>query len=109
MILDVPLSSDFSYIFTIILEQVTYRIRVNWVGKEDSWYMDLYDRLGEPLILGHKITYNSLILNKYHANERVPQGEFLLLPGESGGLDKPTFNSVSNGDTFYYITSDELV
>ena len=81
---------------------------MNWIGKEDAWYLDLYDEFGDPLILGHKLLYSNSLLIKHHANSSVPQGEFILAAGESGDLDRPTFNSVSNGDTFYYFTSDEL-
>ena len=107
-VLKIGLTSSYSYKFTVILEQVTYQIRFNWLDKEDAWYLDLYDRFGEPLILGHKVLYSNSVLRKYHARAGVPQGEFFLLGGESGELVRPSFDSVSGGDSFYYITSDEL-
>lgn len=102
------LKSKTSYEFTTTLEQETYRIKLNWSNKEDAWYFNLYDRFSNPLILGHKLLYGNLILGKHHANASVPQGEFLLLKGISGEPTRPSFKSVSEGDTLYYITSDEL-
>ena len=102
------LNSDYSYKFTTILEQVTYQMRFNWIEKEDAWYLDLYDRGGEPLVLGHKLLYGNIVLTKYNANTEVPQGELMLLSGTSGDLLRPTFDSVSTGDILYYISSDEL-
>lgn len=108
MTLKIALESNYSYKFSTILDQVTYQIKLDWIEKEDAWYLDLYDRYGDPLILGHKLLYGNLILSKYHANADVPQGEFLLVKGELGTLLRPTLESVSSGDTLYYITAFEL-
>ncbi len=106
--ISIPLKSIYSYSFSVILEQVNYRMKFNWSDKEDAWFFDIYSRSNEPLILGHKLLYNNSTLIKHHANSEVPQGEFILVAGESGELLRPTFNSISKGDVLYYATSDEL-
>ena len=100
-------SSD-SYRFTTILDQVTYQLRMNWIAKEDAWYMDIYDGANDPLILGHKLLYGNIILDKYHADSRVPKGEFAFVSGLSSDLLRPTYDSVSKGDALYYFSVEDL-
>lgn len=107
MTIKINLNSVPSEIFTIELEQVAYRMKVNWVDKEDAWYLSLYDRFGQAIFLGHKLLYNSDISTKYKAHENMPQGLFALVDS-TGGLDRPTYESLSTTDAFYYFLSSEL-
>lgn len=107
MIIEITLNSQPSEIFTIELDQVVYRVRLSWVDKEDAWYLDLYDRFGQALFLGHKVLYGASILAKYHAIPGVPQGEFLLLDGTAQRL-RPTYESISDTDRFFYFDESEV-
>lgn len=52
---NVPLYPDPYYSYAISLERVSYTIRFKYVERTKSWYMDLFTRDNEPVLLGIKL------------------------------------------------------
>jgi len=107
-IVQVPVSSSPSELFSISLDQVTYRMKFNWVEKLGGWYMSLYRSNGDPMFLGHRVNYNSPLSSKYSYLSESPQG-FLLLVDTTNTKLSPDFDSISTTDKLYYVSLDEVI
>lgn len=51
----VPLHPDAYYSYAISLEGVSYTVRFKYVTRTLSWYMDLFTRDNEPVLVGIKL------------------------------------------------------
>lgn len=78
-LLEIPVRSDLpAYDFQIELEKVQYTLSFNWNARMKSWFMDIGDKDGNPLLSGLKM-YASYPLKYKFKDTALPPGEFLLL------------------------------
>lgn len=104
----IPISSTPSKVITVIIDQVSYRLRMDWVEKDESWYMSLYQINGAPIFLSHKVLYNNSINDKYRYIDPAPQGSMMLIDSTNTKL-KPDYESISTTDDLYYLSVDGVL
>jgi len=62
---NVPLYPDAYYSYAISLERVSYVIKIKYVERTQSWYMDLLTRDNIPVFMGIKLVPNYPITFDY--------------------------------------------
>lgn len=66
---DVPI-----YSFGVDLEGVTYQFTFRWNSRDASWYFDLADVEGNPLLSGRKVVLGAFLLARFRT-AGLPPGE----------------------------------
>ena len=69
----VPTRTDIAtYEFSIELELLVYRFRMQFNGRDQSWFFDLLDEEGNPFRQGKKVVTNFPLLRLLSAEGRPP-------------------------------------
>lgn len=63
---------------TLRLSGELYSLRARWNDVRSFWALDIYDRNGQPLLLGQKIVFNTDILARYR-NPLLPNGKLFVI------------------------------
>ena len=61
------------------LDGVDYQLEFRWSVRESRWYLNLYDALETPLILGMKLQTNWPLTKYYKGRVGVPQGDLMVI------------------------------
>lgn len=97
---DVP-----DYTEQVTLEGVVYTLGFRWSAREASWYMDVMEADGTPILMGTKV------LPGWHLgwrckDPRFPPGAFAAL--DSSGADEPPgLHDLGDRVTIVYLTAEE--
>lgn len=99
---EVPLYTE-----RVALDGVEYIFRFDWNNREQRWYMGIKDTDEAPLVSGVKLVSETPLTftQKYVAG--LPQGEFLLLDFETGGVP-PGFSDIGQRVELWYYSEGEL-
>ena len=91
------------------LEGVDYQFEFRWSVRESRWFLNLYDALGAPLILGMKLQTNWSLLRYYHGRPGVPAGELMAVTlGTSDDPPGLTELGIDQRCTLQYLTLEDL-
>jgi hypothetical protein len=91
---DVPL-----YTLRLTLEGSEFVLRFDYNGKEDRWYLSVYDGDANPIRRGVKIVVNQNVLRQcVHAGK--PKGLLIFF-----GEENPTFSALGRIVKLYYLPS----
>lgn len=104
----IPITEDSpDQIFTLILEGVSYDMRLQWNNRDESWEIFL-GRQGQPPMFTSKLTTNADVLKLYKAYEDTPNGVLVVLDSlkKSGRISRDGFTS--GRFVLLYITSDTV-
>lgn len=101
-LLEIPIKDNPDFSFTTILDSVAYDMRLQWNGRDESWYIYV-GKANQPFIFKTKITNGSDIISKYRAYDSVPKGILLVVDKEKtyGRLQRDSFSS-GRFSMFYY-------
>lgn len=96
----IPTPDDLkAFSLQVQLDGATFTIRLIWNVRDSEWYLDLYDSSQEPVISGHRLVANSLVLLNC-VRENRPLGELMALSTQDD-LD-PGLNDLGNRVTLLY-------
>lgn len=104
-----PLYPDepaFSY--AIQLDGVTYRLSYHWEERTASWYVDLADAEGVPLVSGIRLDHRKNLWGRYKADARLPAGNALCFSMNDDAA-RPTFESLGRATVIVYYEQGEVV
>ena len=101
--ISVPDSPDSG--FTVILDSISYDLRLQWNGRDESWYMFL-GLSNQEYLFKSKLTSGWDILSEYRAYEDTPKGVIVAVDNEKsfGRLQRDSFTS--GRFALYYFTED---
>lgn len=109
-LLEIPITSLADSTSTVILDSISYDIRLQWNGRDESWYVYI-GRTNQEFLFKTKVTNGSDFLRKYRSYATCPQGVMLVLDKEKlyGRLSRDSFSS-SRFSLLYYTadTVDDL-
>ncbi len=90
---------------TVVLEGVSYDIRMQWNGRDESWQLYLA-RQNQPFIIKTKVATGRDVLQPYRMKDDCPKGMILFVDNNKkwGRMTRDAFSS--GRWSMYYITSD---
>lgn len=101
-----PFDSRDHVSMSITLDDQTYRMDFKQNKQTNTWFMDLFDSLGAPLVLGMGLSAGIDILYPYKARQ-VPPGKLFVSP-QFGAFVDPDLDAFEEGEAIiYYITEAE--
>lgn len=106
-LLEIPTIDNPDYTYTVVLDSVSYDMRLFWNGRDESWYIFM-GLSNQPYVFKTKITNGSDILSKYRAYNDVPKGVLIVLDKEKiyGRLQRDSF--ASKRFSLLYYTENEV-
>lgn len=86
MIITIPIEPGRPHIEQEVdLDGVSYRLALNWNGREGAWYMTLWTADGTLVRAGVKLVANFPLLRKVR-HERRPPGELMAMDPRGTGI-----------------------
>ena len=106
--LNFPSSAPVLGFSTTIEGQVLF-FKFKWVGRTDTWYLDITTQDGEPLVLAAKLVPNTPLMRR---NRQLgPEGNFYVFkkPASPRVTAGRYDTGVNKGFQIHYYTQDELI
>ena len=98
---DLPVRSDLpAYEFQSTLEGVVYTFAFHYNARLDTWFMDILDEVGNPLIMGTALLAQVFLIDRFTA-AGGPPGTLLLIDSQDGQED-PGINDLGTRFTLVY-------
>lgn len=97
------LTQKFSY--SAILDKETFKLRFQYMFRQDRWYIYLYDALENPLVMGKKMVID-FPLFEYNIKSGMPKGQLILFD-TSGTGEECGFADLGNRCKLYYLEYSE--
>jgi hypothetical protein len=93
-IINIPITDNPDKSFTVILDNVAYDVRLQWNGRDESWYL-YCGRANRDFLFKTKITTAADILKKYRSYEDCPKGmiKAIDLNKRFGRIQRDSFSS----------------
>lgn len=90
----IPVTSKADSVITVILDNQAYDLRMQWNGRDESWYMYLGKQAAAPKFKT-KMRVGYDLLSTFSAYDDVPQGVMLVmdLNKRYGRLQRDSFSS----------------
>ena len=80
--------------------------KISWNVEDNSFYVNIYDGNGNPILLGHKVTYGVDIFGNI-CNKGVPCQLAIIPLDYSGEDDKITYDNFMENVKPYIFKGDE--
>jgi len=95
------------FIQEIELEGILVRLRIVWNSRSENWYLNSYEEVSTGnRLLGIKMVTNFPILLAFKSSIELP-GNLFVLKSSEGTPNELTYDNLSNGWNFAYLTSEE--
>lgn len=104
--IELPLFKDPLYSMRVRLSGRDYIVRVDWNGREERFYLSLYDNDDAPVLLGLKLVENWPLLVRHHANAKVPPGELMVI--DANGDGPPLLDDAGDRCRLVYLEPGEV-
>lgn len=104
-LLRIPVQDNPDNSFTTVLDDIAYDFRLQWNGRDQSWY--LYCGLpNQPFLFKTKVTSGNDFLKVYRSYEACPKGIMLAIDvnKQVGRLERDSFST--GRFELLYITAD---
>ena len=90
----IPVTSKADSVITIVLDNQAYDLRMQWNGRDESWYMYLGKQAAAPKFKT-KVRVGYDLLKTFSAYDDVPQGMLIVLDLNKryGRLQRDSFSS----------------
>src|SRR3990167_1255671 len=90
----IPVTSKADSVITVVLDNQAYDLRMQWNGRDESWYMYLGKQAAAPKFKT-KMRVGYDLLSTFSAYDDVPQGIMLVidLNKRYGRLQRDSFSS----------------
>ena len=102
----IPLFKDALYDQIIPLDDTTFRLLVRWNSRSESWYMDIREPNGVPILLGIKLL-PFVSCTELYRKELLPPGGFVLNETLGSGAP-PGRDNITVSYNLVYLTPGEL-
>lgn len=104
----IPWFNSPSFQQTVVLERTVYNFAINYNVRDESWYLSIYDKGQNPLLLGRRLVVDAYtnILDSIYGDDK-PSGRLLV-----NAIDDNTEITRQNMGTevqLIYVSEDELL
>jgi hypothetical protein len=107
-LLNIPIKRDAaSWTQRMTLDGLSYTLDFAWNGREEAWYLGIYDATGAPLVLSRKIVTNRPLLKRLRFITGLPAGE-LFASDPSGQIDAAGYDELGTAVKLIYFERVEL-
>jgi hypothetical protein len=104
-VLQIPVTSYPDQTLSVTLEGVLITLRIRWNERATSWFMDVSDDAGEPILLSRRIMVDWPILVGAVCNDtRIPPGTFWAQDTSGNSID-PLADDLGTRVLLLYIES----
>jgi len=103
---DLPDVQQPAYDYTVDLEGETYRIQLQYMERQDGWYLSISDSDGNRLMMGKRLSVNTALINGLQI-AGLPPGDFLLLDLSGSGVEC-SFEDLGRRCSFGYALESEI-
>lgn len=102
----IPTEDNPDYTTTVVLEGIAYDIRMQWNGRDETWYM-YFGLADQPSLFTRAVSNGTDILLNYKAYNACPKGVLYVYDSvkKNGRLQ---YDSFSSGRFKLYYMSKEL-
>lgn len=109
MRIEIPLFPETPlYDMTVTLDGVDFRLQFDWNGREDRWYLSIFDSTGAGIRRGLKVVPNWDLLGGCVALTR-PEGKLFFLDSRTrGAQEAPNFYELGREVRLVYASGAEL-
>jgi hypothetical protein len=91
--LEIPINPVYpSQIMSVVLDGVSYRLRVYYNYRQHIWIMDLLTNAGNDILSGVKLVPDFPLIRRYESAERRPPGEFYAVDTSGTGTPPGRFD-----------------
>lgn len=94
-------STPNAYKFKIDLEGVNYVLDFGWNQRSARWYMSIFQKDGETLLVGDIPILINVPLHDQYVDERLPPGRFIALD-ETGKNRQPIVSNFGTEIKLFY-------
>lgn len=107
MLINIEIPDDVNQVFSVILDNVVYDIKLMWNVRDEAWYM-FFGTQGNTPRFHSKITVGADILRPYVAYDDIPKGILTIVDNEKryGRISRDAWSS--GRFKLVYLTPDEL-
>lgn len=95
-----------SYTMSVQLDDATYNFQFNWNDRQASWFFNLLDVNGTPLVMGRKIVLNLFMIREF-VGDQFPTGDLIALD-TAVTLQKPGLKDLGSRVILYYLDVNDL-
>ena len=108
-LIKIPISSDPDNTQVIVLEDVSYNLRIQWNTRDESWHAYI-GLLGQDFKIKFKMTVGLDLLNPYRGYDEVPDGTLAIIDTERafGRVGRDNFG-IDRRFELWYETSDGTI
>jgi hypothetical protein len=104
-VLTLPARTDLrAYSFQVELEGALYLFALRWNARAASWFMDITDTSGAPVIAGRRVVIDWPLLRTV-VKENRPPGEILAVDTTNAGTD-PGLDELGARVQLVYVESE---
>ncbi len=72
-------------VFSVLLAGEVFGVRVRWNGRDESWYMHLYDADGAAIRLGIRLVLGTFF--RSNSDPRFPKGSLRMVDTSGQGVE----------------------
>jgi len=103
---EIPLDSSLpSYELTTTLDEEDYTFHVYWADRLESWFFDLTDANGDPIVSGQRIATNAALSVGF--NDKIP-GAITSITTDDNDDSDPGRDDLGNRVLVLYIPEADL-
>lgn len=77
-IVTIPIPDLPAFVEELVIADIPYRIAMHWNTRGQFWVLSIYDRTGNPIVVGIKLVTFYALTQQYKARD-IPEGEFTVL------------------------------
>ncbi len=74
----IPFKDLPSFTESIVLDNIPLNFKFVWNGRDDAWYMNIFDSINDPILEGIKIVNGWELISNY-TDIRLPLGALLVV------------------------------
>lgn len=96
---EIPLTPGRNQTVSVVLLNATYRLTLQWREAAQTWFLDIADDAGNPLVQGLALVLGSNLL---HQHQHLGIGGGLVVIFDTG-TDAPTFDNLGQSAHLLFI------
>ena len=97
---EIPLTPSQNQTVSVVLLNITYSLTLQWRNAVQTWFLDIADDSGNPLIQGLALVTGSDLLRQ-HQHLGIGGGLFVVC---DTGTDAPTFDNLGSSSHLIFAT-----
>jgi hypothetical protein len=102
--ISIPVNDGSFYQIQTTLDQLNYNLNLRFNRRNLTWYMDVFNDQGEPVLYGIACLTNVLsLIGRFVIVDFMPTGDIIILDANGQGRD-PTYENFGSETGPYYVS-----